>query len=127
VADSNGKGLERRLVSGKRRDKRSAGTHSVDDIIYVRCLDNKRRPLPRATQPGAESLADGVSPLLVRGCGVDVPCAEIDPDATAEARVMRLKGYGNAIVPQLAAAFLETVLEIMTTVEEFDDHPTQDA
>ncbi len=28
------------------------------------------------------------------------------PDSTAEARVMRLRGYGNAIVPQLAAAFI---------------------
>jgi len=34
-----------------------------------------------------------------------------DPSASeannaAEARVMRLKGYGNAIVPQVAAAFI---------------------
>jgi hypothetical protein len=29
-----------------------------------------------------------------------------DADASAEARVMRLRGYGNAIVPQLAAVFI---------------------
>jgi hypothetical protein len=28
-----------------------------------------------------------------------------------KARVMRLRGYGNAIVPQLAAAFIEAYLE----------------
>jgi hypothetical protein len=29
-----------------------------------------------------------------------------EAQATAEARAMRLKGYGNAIVPQLAAEFI---------------------
>jgi hypothetical protein len=30
---------------------------------------------------------------------------------TAEARVMRLKGYGNAIIPPLAALFIRTAFE----------------
>jgi hypothetical protein len=30
---------------------------------------------------------------------------------TAEARVMRLRGYGNSIVPQLAAEFITAFLE----------------
>jgi hypothetical protein len=34
-----------------------------------------------------------------------------DPDRSAEARVMRLRGYGNAIVPELAAVFLRSVLD----------------
>jgi hypothetical protein len=29
---------------------------------------------------------------------------------TAEARTMRLRGYGNAIVPQLAAQFIAAVM-----------------
>jgi hypothetical protein len=33
----------------------------------------------------------------------------IDADRSAEARVMRLKGYGNAIDPELAAVFLRAV------------------
>jgi hypothetical protein len=32
-----------------------------------------------------------------------------DPDKTAEARAMRLKGYGNAIDPELAAIFLRAI------------------
>lgn len=33
------------------------------------------------------------------------------PNATAEARVMRLRGYGNAIVPPLAAEFIRAVMD----------------
>jgi hypothetical protein len=32
-------------------------------------------------------------------------------NATAEARVMRLKGYGNAIVPQVAAEIIRAAME----------------
>jgi hypothetical protein len=34
-----------------------------------------------------------------------------DPDNSAEARVMRLRGYGNAIVSELAAVFIRSVLD----------------
>jgi len=47
---------------------------------------------------------DGVS----RGVGYSG-----DPDNTQEARVMRLKGYGNAIVPQVAAEFIKTYMDII--------------
>jgi hypothetical protein len=40
---------------------------------------------------------------MVRGCDSGAPG---DPNATPEARTMRLRGYGNAIVPQVAAAFI---------------------
>jgi hypothetical protein len=35
---------------------------------------------------------------------------EIDAQKTAEARVMRLRGYGNAIVPQVAAEFIRSMM-----------------
>ena len=38
---------------------------------------------------------------------------EHDPKATPEARVMRLRGYGNAIVPQVACEFIVAYLEII--------------
>jgi hypothetical protein len=34
-----------------------------------------------------------------------------DPNQTSEARVMRLRGYGNALVAPAAQAFIETVME----------------
>jgi hypothetical protein len=35
-----------------------------------------------------------------------------DANATAEARVMRLKGYGNSIVPEVAAEVMRAYMEI---------------
>jgi DNA (cytosine-5)-methyltransferase 1 len=39
------------------------------------------------------------------------PGPEVDADRTTEARVMRLKGYGNAIVPAVAAEFIGAYLD----------------
>jgi DNA (cytosine-5)-methyltransferase 1 len=50
------------------------------DVLWLPCRDGKYRP----TQPGLQPLAHGVP-----------------------ARVGRLRGYGNAIVPQVAAAFID--------------------
>lgn len=38
---------------------------------------------------------------------------DFDPNATDEARVMRLRGYGNSLVLPLAQAFIETVMEVL--------------
>lgn len=54
------------------------------DLEWLPCLDGKARP----TQPGILPLAHGVS-----------------------ARVGRLRGYGNAIVPPLAAEFIKAYQE----------------
>jgi DNA (cytosine-5)-methyltransferase 1 len=50
------------------------------DCDWIPCRDGKARPV----EPGTFPLAHGVS-----------------------ARVGRLRGYGNAIVPEVAAAFIE--------------------
>ena len=59
-------------------------------------------------QPGSFSLADGPATRVVRGGDRS---EAFDADATAEARVMRLKGYGNAIVAPAAQAFIECYME----------------
>jgi DNA (cytosine-5)-methyltransferase 1 len=72
------------------------------DADWLHCRDGKWRPV----KPGLVPLVDG----LPRGV---VPSSRIglafDSDKTAEARAMRLKGYGNAIDPELAAMFLRAV------------------
>lgn len=55
------------------------------DLEWLPCRDNRLRP----TQPGLFPLAHGI------------------PN-----RVGRLRGYGNAIVPQVAQAFIEAYLEV---------------
>jgi DNA (cytosine-5)-methyltransferase 1 len=69
------------------------------DIEWLQCSDGKARP----TQRGLFPLASGLPKSVVRGG--DKSMAP-DADQSAEARVMRLRGYGNAIVPQVAAAFV---------------------
>ena len=57
---------------------------------------------------------EGLKPLangLPRGVGYSSdPSEPIDANNTQEARVMRLKGYGNAIVPQVASSFIQAFM-----------------
>ena len=74
------------------------------DPDWLYCRDEKYRPI----KSGIEPLANG----LPRGMGYSGdPSESIDADNTQEARVMRLKGYGNAIVPQVAASFIKAFME----------------
>jgi DNA (cytosine-5)-methyltransferase 1 len=91
-----------------------------DDADWLYCRDDKWRavesgtyPLVGATQRGPLEMADGLYEGMVRGGDNGVP---IDADRTAEARVMRLKGYGNAINPEVAKIFIESYLESEWTV-----------
>lgn len=75
----------------------SAGWSNPD---WIECRDNKFRPIKSSIQP----LVDGVSKGVVPGR---------DPDCSPVARVMRLRGYGNAIVPQVAAEFINSFYECL--------------
>ena len=59
-------------------------------------------------EPSPKPLAHGPAGSVVRGgdCG-----EAINADAASEARVMRLGGYGNALVAPAAQTFIETVME----------------
>jgi DNA (cytosine-5)-methyltransferase 1 len=73
--------------AGERADQRSAratGEPFWSDAIWLACLDGKARRV----EPGVFPLAHGVS-----------------------SRVGRLRAYGNAIVPQVAAEFVTAFLE----------------
>jgi len=82
---------------------RAVSEWSDPDWIY--CRDEKYRPI----KPSIEPLANGLPRGMVYSSD---PSEPIDPDNTQEARVMRLKGYGNAIVPHVAASFIKAFLEI---------------
>ena len=84
-----------------------SATAGWSDAHYHHCRDGKDRPIP--AKSSLFPLADGLSPILVRGCGEGVSENQIDPDATTEGRVIRLRGYGNAIIPELAVVFLESI------------------
>jgi DNA (cytosine-5)-methyltransferase 1 len=75
-----------------------------DAAVYLPCADGKARPVESSIKP----LVDGLPKGVVRGGDKGVA---FDADNTAQGRVMRLKGYGNAIVPQLAAIFITALME----------------
>ena len=75
------------------------------DIEWLYCRDNKYRPIKSGLKP----LVDGIPRGMVRSGDNGEP---INANETQEARSMRLKGYGNAIVPQVAATFIKAFMEI---------------
>ena len=95
VYDTFGSGLEGYAGNGDNREESgrldSAAVRPVAEaapdgwigVDFVRCADGKARPV----KPGILPLADGVP-----------------------GRVGLIRGYGNAIVPQVAAAFIDGVM-----------------
>jgi DNA (cytosine-5)-methyltransferase 1 len=69
-------------------------TSSWDDYRLANCRDGKTRRIP--TEPTFQPLAHGIS-----------------------ARVVRLRGYGNAIVPQVAAEFVKAFTETKEAENDF--------
>ena len=74
------------------------------DSDWLYCRDEKYRPIKSSIEPLANGLPRGV------GYSSD-PSESIDANNTQEARVMRLKGYGNAIVPQVASSFIKAFMQ----------------
>lgn len=70
----------------------------------IPCADGKTRRI----EPGLAPLVAGLPRGVVPSCD---PRREGYAQNTAEARVTRLRGYGNSIVPQLAAEFIAAFLE----------------
>ena len=72
---------------------------------WLQCRDGKWRAVKSGSFPLADRTSGGV------GHGGDFVTPEYS-EQTAEARVMRLRGYGNAIVAPIAQAFIEAYLEM---------------
>lgn len=85
----------------------AAASAAWDASDLLPCRDGKAR----RTQSGLFPLVDGLPRGLGPGGDPRRPIPEAEANATAEARVNRLRGYGNAIVPQVAALFLRAYLE----------------
>lgn len=95
LGDTIGTGLERHRESGEQHDKAGRQTEerhgstsgAWDDSIIIGCRDGKQRRIP--SEPAFFPLASRIP-----------------------ARVVRLRGYGNAIVPQVAAEFIASYMDI---------------
>lgn len=71
------------------------------DAVWLHCRDGTFRP----TQPCIFPLVDGTAGNLVRDGD------PISPNDSPEARVLRIRGYGDAIVAPLAAEFVKAYME----------------
>ena len=99
----------RKPVSEQAAWRVDAGTGTASGSFWsacdwLPCRDGKARPAKSSIFP----LVTGLSERMVRGSNSSVA---FDADNTAEARVMRLRGYGNSIVPQVAEQFIRSYLE----------------
>ena len=75
------------------------------DAEWIYCRDQKWRPV----ESGVAPLVNGTSSRMGRGSDSGAP---INAKESAEARVMRLRGYGNAINVEVAKAFIEAYMEL---------------
>jgi DNA (cytosine-5)-methyltransferase 1 len=99
LSDSQFKELQRARRGHEGRATKQSGGSFWADCEWVDCRDGKARPV----ESGVKPLAHGVPKGMVRVSDSSEP---INPQETAEGRVMRLKGYGNAICVQTAEAFI---------------------
>ena len=105
----NGENLSRESTGASGRTDATSlsrcqnGRTEWSDPDWLYCRDEKYRPI----EPSIKPLVNGIPRGMVRsGDNSDA----FDANNTQEARVMRLKGYGNAIVPQVAASFIQAFM-----------------
>ena len=110
VGDATGKGRDTKGQSGEALSKPKAQQRSTGPSVpfwqafdVIPCGDGKARRI----EPGTFPLVDGLPRGVVPGCDISPSYAQ----ATAEGRVMRLRGYGNAIVPSCAAEFVRAFMD----------------
>lgn len=95
-----------------------AATSAWADSIAIPCGDGKSRRI--SAQPGSFPLAYGfprnMGPFVtwLERMGHDAKSARTMVRAASRNRTGRLRGYGNAIVPQVAAVFIRAFLEATT-------------
>jgi hypothetical protein len=76
-----------------------------NDIEWLPYRDSKQRCIKSGTFPLVDDSASNIRQMRDRGI------EEINFDATPEARTMRIEGYGDAIVAELAAEFISVGIE----------------
>ena len=85
-----------------------AGRNFWADSLFIPCRDGQWRRVP--AQSEIQSLAPGISPA-VGGSGLAVDPSRYPLTQEKEGRVILLRGAGNSIVPEVAAAFIRAFLD----------------
>jgi DNA (cytosine-5)-methyltransferase 1 len=96
MVDSGSARLEKRISAGRVSESQveaiaseavELASNHWDGTEWIACADGKTRPV----KPGIQLLAHGI-----------------------QGRVAQLRGLGNAIVPQVAAVFVKSFLEVVS-------------
>lgn len=104
-----------------RIDPQHGGTRAITspldgfwrDADWLFCRDGKWRPAESSVQ----CMVDGIPAELVRS-GAYVPATfPLAQKSKDSRRAARLRGYGNAIVPQAAATFIQAFIESLSVPE----------
>jgi DNA (cytosine-5)-methyltransferase 1 len=89
----------------------SRGFWDLFDIVH--CTDEKARRIEPSPQQMVDGLHTGLVPCSGKGApGLEAGHGGFPLVVGAEARMMRLRGYGNAIVPQVAAEFIKEYMSL---------------
>jgi DNA (cytosine-5)-methyltransferase 1 len=107
VADTSGAGLPGLPLESARNERTATERSGWTDYRLVNCRDGKSRRI--SAQPGDEPLAARLPRSLGPGGTRE---QRVELVAAKANRVGRLRGYGNAIVPQVAAEFIRTFMEV---------------
>jgi len=109
--DAESRGLEER-IGMRGTDERATAFRDLpefrvwDEYSLVPCADGKVRRAPVGAEPRVQRLADGL-PESVDQSGYGWPLAQ----GKVTHRVPILRGFGNAIIPQVAAMFIRAFME----------------
>ena len=108
VAHSTSERQARQCRQGQKRITEHSQVSRLGGVEWLYCRDNKYRPIKSSIKP----LVNGLARRVVYSGGA------IDPNNTAFARAIRLKGYGNAINADVAELFISTFMEVTDAEEQ---------
>lgn len=92
------------------QDAVACSTHPWSSCSWLECTDGKARPVESGVKPLVDGLPDLLGYVRTETGGILSPLV-----AGGLARIARLRGYGNAIVPQVAAEFIRACLSMLST------------
>lgn len=81
------------------------------DSIYHLCRDHKSRRIPASAESLFQRVVNGLPAYLDSDGSEGFPLVA---KGKVEHREKLLKGYGNAIVPQVGAAFIRALMEVIS-------------
>ena len=102
--DDDAKHDGKQLDAARNADRSGQANGHWRDADWLYCRDGKWRQVEPGTFPLVDGLPRGVVPSSRIGMAIDA-------SKTAEARVMSLRGYGNAINPIQAAEFVRAFMD----------------